>query len=66
VLDPIAFCNPTRKIHNEVATAVQNANAHLTCYTITPSPFEGATGPHPEIAWSSPPGAGTVLSWPPL
>jgi hypothetical protein len=43
VLDPIAFCNPTRKIHNAVATGVQNAPAHLTCYTITPSPFGGAS-----------------------
>jgi len=43
VLDPIAFCNPTRKIHNTVATGVQNAQAHLTCYTITVSPFGGAS-----------------------
>lgn len=43
VLDPIAFCNPTRKIHNTVATGVQNAQGHLTCYTITRSPFDGAS-----------------------
>jgi len=43
VLDPIGFCNPTRKIHNGVATGVQDAETHLTCYTITPSPFAGAS-----------------------
>jgi hypothetical protein len=43
VLDPIAFCNPTRKIHGTVSTGVQNAAAHLTCYTITVSPFGGAS-----------------------
>ena len=43
VLDPIAFCNPTRKIHNTVPTGVQNAAGHLTCYTMTPFPFAGAS-----------------------
>ena len=41
VLEPMGFCNPVRKIHGDRNVGVQNAKDHLTCYTITPTPFQG-------------------------
>lgn len=42
VLDPISFCNPVMKTFDGTTTPIQNPQAHLTCYTITPKDFSGA------------------------
>lgn len=42
VLEPIGFCNPTRKRHAGAVFGVQNADVHLACYVTTPSQFQGA------------------------
>ena len=41
VLEPIGFCNPTRKAHAGAVFGVKNADAHLACYVTTPSQFPG-------------------------
>ncbi len=44
VLEPRLFCNPTRKIDSAgVATGVQNAAGHLTCYDLTLTTPAGTT-----------------------
>ncbi len=40
VLNPVLFCNPTLKRHDDVATEIQNPGQHLTCYSMTRVPFE--------------------------
>jgi hypothetical protein len=42
VLEPIGFCNPTRKAHAGKVFGIKNADAHLACYVTTPSQFAGA------------------------
>ena len=46
VRKPVAFCNPTRKLHGDIiATPINNAQAHLTCYSMTAGDdFIGQTG----------------------
>jgi hypothetical protein len=34
---PMAFCNPTVKVHAGTATPILNTKAHLVCYTVTPT-----------------------------
>ena len=45
---PVAFCNPARKLHeneNPDPTEISNAQAHLTCYSMTAGDdFIGQTG----------------------
>jgi hypothetical protein len=42
VLEPIGFCNPTRKAHAGKVFGIKNPDAHLACYVTTPSQFPGA------------------------
>ena len=42
MLDPISFCNPVMMSVGGATTPIQNPEAHLTCYTITPRDFTGA------------------------
>jgi hypothetical protein len=37
---PILFCNPAQKWHNGVVTPIANPNDHLTCYSMTRSPYQ--------------------------
>lgn len=37
---PLLFCNPARKIHNNIETPVLHPNDHLTCYRMAPVPFD--------------------------
>ena len=47
VLEPILFCNPVEKTIPSTATVagtvtpIRDPKAHLTCYTVTPRPFQG-------------------------
>lgn len=43
VTQPLAFCNPVKKIHDGVTTGILNPDGHLVCYATTPSAFAGAT-----------------------
>ena len=40
VARPALFCNPVVKLHNGKVTPVIHPNDHLTCYKITPRPFD--------------------------
>lgn len=41
VLRPVLFCNPVKKIHNGVTTAILHPDVHLTCYATSTSQFPG-------------------------
>jgi len=41
LLRPIEFCNPVEKTHDTNVTPIKNPKAHLLCYTITPTTFQG-------------------------
>jgi len=41
VLRPRDFCNPVEKTHNGEQTKVNNPHAHLLCYTIATTAFDG-------------------------
>jgi hypothetical protein len=41
VLHPFLFCNPVKKIHNGIVTAIQHPDVHLTCYVTGTSNFSG-------------------------
>src|SRR2546428_647019 len=41
LLRPIEFCNPVEKTHGDVTTPIKNPTAHLLCYTITQTTFQG-------------------------
>ena len=41
LLRPIEFCNPVEKTHGDATTPIKNPKAHLLCYAITPTTFEG-------------------------
>jgi hypothetical protein len=43
VTQPLAFCNPVKKIHDAITTTILNPDGHLVCYATTPSAFAGAT-----------------------
>jgi len=36
VLNPVGFCNPVQKAHDDVLTQIENSRDHLTCYRFTP------------------------------
>lgn len=40
VQDPVIFCNPTVKIHDDVVTPIRNEEDHLACYRTTRKPFD--------------------------
>lgn len=42
VLAPVLFCNPTVKNHNGL-TGIQHPDTHLTCYSTSPSGYQGGT-----------------------
>jgi len=43
VLDPVAFCNPTRKMHGTAGpTSIINEKDHLACYSMTRTPLDPA------------------------
>lgn len=39
VLEPVAFCNPTVKVHNDVTYPITNPDAHYTCYFMRTGQF---------------------------
>jgi hypothetical protein len=41
LLRPIEFCNPVEKTHGDFTIPIKNPTAHLLCYTITPTTFQG-------------------------
>jgi hypothetical protein len=43
VLQPVYFCNPVTKIHNNVTTGILNPDIHLVCYATPPSTMPGRT-----------------------
>lgn len=40
VARPFLFCNPVQKTHNGVVTPIIHPKDHLTCYKMTPRPFD--------------------------
>lgn len=40
VLNPVMFCNPTLKRHDDTVTEIQNPDEHLTCYSMTRAQFK--------------------------
>jgi hypothetical protein len=41
LLRPIEFCNPVEKTHGTVTTKIKHPRAHLLCYQITTTTFQG-------------------------
>lgn len=40
IIEPVAFCNPVEKIHNDVPFKIEHPESHLTCYSMTRVEFE--------------------------
>jgi hypothetical protein len=44
VIEPVAFCNPAKKIHGGLRFGVEHPEAHLTCYSMSRVKFEKSFG----------------------
>lgn len=66
VIEPILFCNPVQKtspatpVAPGTVTPITDPRAHLTCYVVTPRPFQGLAYYNNQFVNSTPTAAGVV------